>query len=607
MRRTHLTHRRAHPPLTSLSARKQKMTNFNTVSSGMLLLAVTVLAGCTHPLQTSDTEALRHRLLSTYQLHGEAVSAGAVIEVSRPPSEVASELSKERREELDAMSGGESYKTAKLEIGETLLGTDKIDTVHISLKAAFELAIRNNLDIQEARLLPAVRDTELAQAQAAFDAIFFWNFDFNKLDTPQPPAAAGLDVFGSVQSDERTVTVGIRKPLTSGGQITAQTRMTREFRNPTFFGDVDRFYETDLAFTLTQPLMRGFGTDVNRSQIHLSASAKEAALESLRSALLITLFNVEQTYWDLVLARQTLLIQLRLLERTKVDRDTIKDRLDHDATFDEYTQANSNVEQRKAEVLRLQNLVQSRSDTLKRLLNEDNLPLAGETLLVPVDQPMDLPINFSLTDMVRTALTHRPEMRQALLGIKDAGIRQRVAGNLRLPQLDLNFTIRHNGVGINNVGDAQKLITDSKFVDYLLSLQFEVPIGNRGPEALLRQRQIERQTSVVQYQNTAQQVVQQVKDAMRNVATAYRLIGATRDARLAAAENLRVLQELGKTAALTPDFVDRKLRSQEVLANTEINEAQTLADYNTAIARLYQNIGTALKRNGVTFSREATE
>lgn len=583
------------------------MTNFNTVSSGMLLSVVTALAGCTHPLQTLDTEALRHRLLSTYQLHGKAVSAGAVIEVSRPPSEVASELSKERREELDAMSGGESYKTAKLEIGETLLGTDEIDTVHISLKTAFELAISNNLDIQEARLLPAVRDTELAQAQAVFDAIFFWNFDFNKIDTPQPPAAAGLDVFGSVQSDERTVTVGIRKPLTSGGQITAQTRMTREFRNPTFFGDVDRFYEADLAFTLTQPLMRGFGTDVNRSQIHLSASAKEVALESLRSALLITLFNVEQTYWDLVLARQTLLIQLRLLERTKVDRNTIKDRLDHDATFDEYTQANSNVEQRKAEVLRLQNLVQSRSDTLKRLLNEDNLPLAGETLLVPVDQPMDLPINFSLTDMVRTALTHRPEMRQALLGIKDAGIRQRVAGNLRLPQLDLNFTIRHNGVGINNVGNAQKMITDSKFVDYLLSLQFEVPIGNRGPEALLRQRQIERQISVVQYQNTAQQVVQQVKDAMRSVATAYRLIGATRDARLAAAENLRVLQELGKTAALTPDFVDRKLRSQEVLANTEINEAQTLADYNIAIARLYQNIGTALKRNGVTFSREATE
>ena len=159
MRRTRLTHRRAHPPLTNLSARKQKMTNFNTVSSVILLSAVTALAGCTHPLQTLDTEALRHRLLSTYQLHVEAVSAGAVIEVSRPPSEVASELSKERREELDAMSGGESYKTAKLEIGETLLGTDEIDTVHISLKTAFELAIRNNLDIQEFMIVPVGADT----------------------------------------------------------------------------------------------------------------------------------------------------------------------------------------------------------------------------------------------------------------------------------------------------------------------------------------------------------------------------------------------------------------------------------------------------------------
>ena len=47
--------------------------------------------------------------------------------------------------------------------------------------------------------------------------------------------------------------------------------------------------------------------------------------------------------------------------------------------------------------------------------------------------------------------------------------------------------------------------------------------------------------------------------------------------------------------------MDLKLSTQQRLANAEIQEIQALTDYNTAIARFFQIIGTLLDHNGIEF------
>ena len=48
------------------------------------------------------------------------------------------------------------------------------------------------------------------------------------------------------------------------------------------------------------------------------------------------------------------------------------------------------LEARRAEVIRASQAVRQISDELKRLINEPNLPVADETLIVPLDEPVDL-------------------------------------------------------------------------------------------------------------------------------------------------------------------------------------------------------------------------
>ena len=68
----------------------------------------------------------------------------------------------------------------------------------------------------------------------------------------------------------------------------------------------------------------------------------------------------------------------------------------------------------------------------------------------------------------------------------------------------------------------------------------------------------------------------------------------------AAADALRAVQvreDAGE--ALTPEFVDLKLRQQELLAQSQRDEAAAISNYNIALSVLEKSKGTLLKYNNV--------
>ncbi len=562
-----------------------------------------VLVGCSSPMERTDEAALRESLLSSHRQFLESVSAGPVVKVSRDASDVESALSEDRRRELDAMSGLDAYEGKTVETGGDLLGRKEDEVVELPLSRAIGLAVQNNLDLRVARLSPAIAEAQVVQAQAQFDAVFFTNLDYSNTDRPGIAPATFFGTGGDRQAQSAQLTTGIRQPLlATGGTLTAQTSFTRVSEDPSFDG-VSPFYRADVILGLRQPLLRNFGGDIARSNIVLAKNARRSATEQLREDLITIVTNVEQAYWNLVFTRQQLLIQQQLYNRTLEERDRLRERLDFDVSPVRFTEANSLVELRRADVIRARQQWRVASDQLKRLINAPDLPLAEETLLRGVDQPVDEPVSFSLLDTVTTALRERPELRQSVLSIRDASIRQRVADNARLPQLDLTASVGLNGVAEKAIGEAYDDAREADFIDYLLGLEFEQPIGNRSADALYSQRQLERRQAVGDYQRTAQDVVLDVKNAMREIVTQYELIGAARAARRAAAENLRAIQaQEDAGVALTPEFLlDLKLQAQQRLADAESQEARARADYMTAISQLYAAMGTTLQRNRIEF------
>ena len=506
-------------------------------------------------------------------------------------------------DELSRMAGLGSYDPTEFQMSPDLLGEDQ-HVVGISLERAIRTAARNNLGVQFAQFAPAISQAQLVAAQSAFDWVFFTNLNYRDTNQPRTAPAIGGQAVG-LGSDQRQVvdtTVGLRRQLISGGQVTLQQQLIyTDVETKNLATSPDPANQINLSLQLNQPLLRNAGSDTALAQVRLAANAERNAIAQLKAQLIQTVTDAERAYWALFQAHRDLLILQRLLNRGIQVRNIVEQRRDFDATQAQIADAAARVENRRADVLRAENNLRQASDQLKAIMNDPELTVGSEVLLVPVDEPLDEPIRYSLLDASLTALSKRPEIQQAILSIDDTSIRQEVAFNGRLPRLDLQTQVQFSALD-NKADKAFRNITDGHFVDYLVGLVFEQPVGNRGPEAQYRQRRLERQQAASSYRNTVQQIMVDLKAAMRDVLTNYQLIAQTRQSRLANAENLRSLKvEIETTRGLDVNTLDLWLRRQDALATAERAESAALVNYATALARLHSAMGVALERNQIQF------
>lgn len=569
-----------------------------------LPLLLTLLASCAAPSADPSATDLRRSIVQSV-----AQETGAQPPDAAPPTTLQREpvtdlgLSDTRRDELNNLSGWSSYDGVPAPPDRDLLAQAS-PTVAVSLERVIRAAVQQNLRVQSARLDPAIRQAQLVEAEARFDWVFFTGVDWANTDEPRVVPVIGGVPVGSRANVSQAIAydTGIRRDFSTGAEFSVSQGMSHsENRTPALTTAPDPANAAFIELGLNQPLLRGFGSDATETEIRLARNAERSSVQTLKAQAMRTALDAESAYWELVRAQRRLLIGARLLERGIQTRDVLKGRLDFDVRPAEYSDAVARVEGRRADVIRAQRAVRQASDRLKTILNDPDLPVGSETLLLPVDSPVDQPIEFSLVDSLVSALERRPEIERALLAIDDASIRQAFADNARLPLLDLAVRTRLAGLD-DSPGGSYDRLTDGDFVNYIASLQFEQPIGNRAGEAASRARRLERMKAVLDYKTAAQDAALRVKNALRDVVTNYQLIEQTRVARLAAAENLRTLLVEEETLrALTASFLDLKLRRQESLAIAELEEMRALVDYNIAVAELFDAMGRSLERSGIRF------
>lgn len=570
------------------------------VSAG--IVALVAVCGCSSPLYDQPERDLRRavREASAREL-AEAKKRPEFLRTERVSRLAALQLQPEVMDELDRMAGPQSYATAALDVGPTLFGTEQ-PVAEITLEHVVKTAVQNNLNVEFARLTPAIGQNQLAAAEAAFDWVLFNNTSWNNTDQPRTNSSINGAQVGVSSNNQNSfdTAFGVRKPLISGGQVTVQHQFVyTDNTTPNLFLSPDPARESNIVVQLDQPLLRNFGSDFTLAQVRLARNTERDSIQELKTTLEQTVADAEEAYWNLVRARDDLFILRRLQDRGEEVLGVLRNR--SDARPRNISNTASAVEARRGDVIRAQRVLRTASDLLKTIMHDPQHPIGGETLLLPVDRAIDQPIEFSLLDSLNTALANRPEVQRALISIDNTSIRERAADNQRQPELNLRALTRFNGLA-GSTADSYDSLTSGRFIDYQLALQFEMPIGNRAAESAYRGRRLERSQAVIAYQNTLERVFGEVKTELRNIVTNYQLIEQTRNARIAAAEDLRqLLIDESTTTGLTPEFLDLKLRLQQALASAEQQEAAALTDYNVALGRLHQRTGTALERNRILF------
>jgi len=567
-------------------------------------LAAATVAGCQSPFGDGIDDRSRLQGSIDTALAREIAELPPAGSLRAPPEgafPVESALAS-RREELDRIGPQWTRADIQLDVGPNLSGTDP-SSVRLSLRSAIQTAVRNNLGVQAARLEEGISQARIEQAESAFDATFFASTGFDRTTEPR----VGILFPGTETpvippiNDNRTwvYETGLRQRTVTGGGFEVAFGGGIADNYPRGLYSPDPAYSNSVRLGLTQPLLRGFGSDVNEAQIRLARNADRASFQQLRARLLATVADVEAAYWQLVLTRQNLIIAEWLVEVGVEVRDVLARRRQYDATLAEYANAVATVEQRKANVIQARLSVAQATNTLKALVNSPDLPVGDETVVVPVDLPVSAPVRYGLRDGIVAAVANSPTVLQALLAIDNASIQSVVADNQRLPQLDLNAQLGYFGLS-GDYGDAVNQLGSGDFVEYLVGATFSQLIGNRLGEALYREARLERSRSVIQYRQSVQLATVEVKNRLLEVVASYELIEQTRATRLAQAENLRALEVTERTlAALTPEFLQLKFQTQNALALAQQSAAAALVNYNVSLARLWQAMGTGLEMNRI--------
>ncbi len=480
------------------------------------------------------------------------------------------------------------------------IGTEET-VIRMPLREIIQRLVANNADVKVAGYDPAIDETRVTEAEAKFDPTFFTNFQYG-VDRILAPSPDNPTVGTSSQTVFRTYTLqtGVRQDLETGGKVEFrwEPHYTHRGTSTPDFNLINPFWTSDITLQITQPLLRDFGTDVNRARIVINRKNQQISVLEFRKTLEQKMADAEKAYWQLVDADQEVRIAEDLLNRTLSTGQILYDRRKQDVGRVQMSQAQSSIESRRTILIRARAHVRDLSDQLKGLMMDPDLPITGQTLVLPADAPMEEQIRYNQDEQISTAMENRFELAEQQLRSENAATAAIVAKNNLLPQL--NFVGNVGSTGLGHAFGVAIADMDGSHLEYAAGVQLEIPIGNRAARAIWKRAQLQRLQAVTQYRALVEQISVDVKTAIREVDTTYEEMAGSRQARFAAADALGAVEERERAnEALTPEFVNRKLDLQQQLAEAQKQEVLAITNYQIALSQLEFKKGTLLRYNNV--------
>ena len=580
--------------IPSKKCRTALITAMVTTAAGLLL------TGCKSPLDYQSGGSRMGNLHHLLEIE-EIMERGLSVSAQTTTPDIEASLV-ERMDELMALTPVGTDLQWPVLIS-TSLGKLPLLTTTITADEAVQRAVKHNLDLEIARLQPVISQQSLIEAEAAFDFVLGAGVSNRRSKIPQQQTSFDSSPLGSSVStrDIQSYEASLAKKLTSGGVFTMSTDLTKTDSKSTGFAyDPNPSWQSIGTIDFKQPLMRGFGEKVVLAEIKLARNATNKSIQAFRESLHKVVTDTEIAYLHLALQWRTLQVQEWLLQEGESVVEILKLRRAYDTSEADYAQAVATVKQRETDVISQQAAVLNASDQLKKLMNDPGHAIETSSVLAPSGVIEVEDIYVSLRDTILSAAEQRPDLQNLKLAVDDQLIHVRVAKNARLPQLDLQAQLSFYGLD-SGAGGSYEEVFDRDYLNHLVGLSYEYPLGNRLANARYKSSRLQRIASIAAYNKGLQQVILEVKEAMRNVATSAKLVSANKSFRIAQAENLRALQVEEETlSGLTPTFLNLKLQTQAGLANARIAEFTSAVNFNKALATLYMAAGTTLEMHQIS-------
>lgn len=470
----------------------------------------------------------------------------------------------------------------------------------ISLSDAALRALQNNLDISISRQTKDMRLTDIVLEQAKFDPTVSLNGTFTRQLSPlnRPVFGGTTGTLTDIQKfDQRTtqITTDITSNLSTGANVNLnyspqRTNVNADRAQGFLFNPA---YTGGLSLTLTQPLLRNAGIELNKTFITIAQNNAKVEEYIFLDRVLTVLATVEQTYWEMVFANESLKVGQSALKAAEelMASNRAKAKAGIMSVVD-VLQADAARASRVEQVLIAEKAIRDQEDQFRRLLNPSEEELRQEFRLLPTDQLLTTLEPMNLSEAIDIAIERRPEILQAKKNVETSGVNTTFAKNQLLPTLSLQGNVGLAGLG-KDYGDSFNRNFSGDFYNYGGGLVLSFPLGNRSAISTYNKRELEARNAEVSLATVRQQVILGVKEAVRRAQTDFKRIETTQSARVMADKQLQAEQERLKVGLSTTRFV---LDFQRDLATAQGNELRATVDYNKSLSNLARQKATTPER-----------
>lgn len=468
----------------------------------------------------------------------------------------------------------------------------------LTLRECHVAALETNPTIRAAEFEPLLAAAEYLAAQGLFDPSVTLNYTVTDRTDPLTTRTI-LAVQGLVTAIDSTTTIiggGFGGLLASGAQYTTTFTRTRTDSTINAGFGIGGEYDMELTGTLLQPLLRNFGIGITTTSLQVAGLERTAANARLRSTLIDTLFEVESAYWKLVLAREQLRVQEngRLLAEQLLTETRTRLKVGVVAPL-AVLEAETALARREEGVLLAEQAVGDARDALQQLVAETWSVAPWRDPIRPADAPELELVPLDEDWIVADAMRARPEIVQLQVAVEQARLSTAFQKNQRLPEVNLRAEGGWRSVDTNPY-DALDSLFSANNPHWLLGVEVSIPWGNREARGGHRRARSVERGAELELRRVRQQIVQDARAAIREVAAQLQQVQATRAAEQLQEEQLRAEEAKLAVGVATPFDVRQK---QDDLIDAQGQALEALIAYRISVANLARAQGRYLERIGV--------
>lgn len=353
------------------------------------------------------------------------------------------------------------------------------DSLNVSLESISQLALANSPDIQIAKFDASIARYSRDKVESIFDAYF--NAQAASSDNQTEPVSA---LYGD-RIDTDIYSFGLTKKMPSGTQLTFSASDTKIDSN-SLASAINPQTQAEARFTLTQALGKNFFGLIDRNNITITKLDIENAQHTCLDNIEQTLYSAQIAYLKFLLADQELALKEEMLKKAqwlyKIYQDKLVSGL---AEQGDFYAIEANLRSRENDQLNAKLQKETAKNDLLFLLNQDDSSIN----LIPQDNLAIDSIDIDLTDTLKQAIANRRDYKKVKNNLKMLGLEVITKKNALWPQIDLNASLRYNGIN-GQRSQAWDEVKGDNQREFFTGINVSVPLENHYAKADLKQSKL---------------------------------------------------------------------------------------------------------------------